>query len=292
MTTTTAFDTFTKLNYATFPVDEVPYSWVNEPPEGTKRTNAQLETHPTTISDLRGLTKSEYGLDLTGFDTVEHSSSLTYNDYENEETIKSTYYEEITELLKERLGAHRVVIFDHTIRRNRTSNEANIKDTPDSRQPVSRVHVDQTPKAGFRRVHDHTGADADALLKGRARLINVWRPLRGPVKDIPLAVADFRSVKLDDLVASQLIYSPENVGETFSVNYNPNHKWWYLSDMKPNELYLIKCFDSKSLAVPDVPNNGIASLTPHTAFVDERYVGQAVEPRQSIEVRALVFSDE
>lgn len=60
----------------------------------------------------------------------------------------------------------------------------------------------------------HTGDDAERLLRGRAQLINLWRPLRGPVLDVPLAFADARTLNKSDLVPSRLIY-PDREGQTF-----------------------------------------------------------------------------
>lgn len=98
----------------------------------------------------------------------------------------------------------------------------------------------------------------------------------------PLAVADYRSVDPDqDLVSTRHIYAHRE-GSTFSVKYNPGHKWYYLSDQTPDEVTLIKCFDS------DVDK---ARLTPHSAFRDSTSPSHAPQ-RQSIEVRALVFDTE
>jgi hypothetical protein len=38
------------------------------------------------------------------------------------------------------------------------------------------------------------------------QVINVWRPIRGPLRDAPLAMADGQTVEAGDLVASDLIY--------------------------------------------------------------------------------------
>jgi hypothetical protein len=46
-------------------------------------------------------------------------------------------------------------------------------------------------------------------------MINLWRPIRGPLRDAPLAMCDGRTVAPDDLVASDLIY-PSRRGETYS----------------------------------------------------------------------------
>jgi hypothetical protein len=55
-----------------------------------------------------------------------------------------------------------------------------------------------------RRVRDHLGADAGELLKHRFGIVNVWRPIRGPVQDSPLALCAARSFTDDDLIASDL----------------------------------------------------------------------------------------
>lgn len=81
-----------------------------------------------------------------------------------------------------------------------------------------------------------------------------------------------------DLLPVQLIY-PDRVGETFTVKPNDEHRWYYLHGQRPDEVMLIKCFDSKT--------DGRARRVPHSAFVNDATVDE--EPRESIEVRALVF---
>lgn len=69
---------------------------------------------------------------------------------------------------------------------------------------------------------------------------------------------------------------------TFSVKYNPNHHWYYLSNQTPEEVTLIKCYDSEV---------DRARLTPHSAFADTSSPPEAPH-RESIEVRVLVFDTE
>lgn len=91
-------------------------------------------------------------------------------------------------------------------------------------------------------------------------------------------------------------------GETYGVAPNDAHRFYYVKDMKPEEVLLIKCFDSWGRGV-DVGDgkegsvvNGekagemakIAACTPHTAFVDPA-TRDGAPGRQSIEVRCLVF---
>lgn len=131
------------------------------------------------------------------------------------------------------------------------------------------------------RVPFHLPDDADELVKGRVQIINVWRPIKTVLRD-PLAVADAHSVPDSDLVVTELIY-PTRRGETYAVRPNEGHKWHYKSGLTPEEVLLIKCFDSKT--------DGRARRVPHTAFVDSGAAPDA-PARESIEVRALVFHED
>ena len=113
--------------------------------------------------------------------------------------------------------------------------------SPDRRQPVPLVHVDQTTASSIARVHRHLPAsDAPKLLERRFQIINLWRPIANPAVDWPLALCDFRTVDLKkDTFPVALIY-PDREGETLGVKYNKNHKWKYLHGMTPEEIVLIK----------------------------------------------------
>jgi hypothetical protein len=198
-------------------------------------------------------------------------------DFYNEEEIKAVYYPAVEAFLRATLKADRVFIFDHTVRR-RVEGATDIRDGG-PRQPATRVHVDQTAVSGANRVREHLPDEAEELLKGRVQVINLWRPIRGPLRDSPLAMADGTTVAADDLIASDLIY-PNRRGETYSVKYNPNHRWFYFPEMTPDEALLLKCYDSAT--------DGRTRFGPHTAFVDPTTPADAA-PRESIEVRTLVF---
>ncbi len=182
-------------------------------------------------------------------------------------------------MITEATGASKVFIFDHTLRRRVRGAMDRAAGAP--RQPATRVHVDHTAKSGPQRVRDFFGDEAAALLRGRVQVINLWRPIRGPLRDAPLAVCDAASVAPDDLVPSDLVYQ-NRVGETYAVTYNPAHRWFYVPEMQPDEALLLKCFDSAT--------DGRARFAPHTAFEDPTAPAD-VPPRESIEIRTLVFHE-
>ena len=127
-------------------------------------------------------------------------------------------------------------------------------------------------------MRDHLGEEAPELLKRRFGIVNVWRPIRGPVQDSPLALCDAQTFTDEDLIASDLVYRHVR-GETSSVEYKPGHRWYYFSDMQPDEALLIRVHDSA--------DDGRARLSFHTSF--DNPLATDAPPRESIEVRALVF---
>ncbi|KAJ7916201.1 hypothetical protein B0H13DRAFT_1609641 [Mycena leptocephala] len=223
--------------------------------------------------------ESAASLDKTGFQLFKHPAKHTA--FTNDADIEKEYYPESIELIKRLTGASRVVLFDHTIRRRRPNE---IDSAPDKRQPVSQTHVDQTNKSAVDRVHRHLPAeDVPELLKHRFQVINLWRPISHPADDWPLTLCDFRSVDPPkDVMPVALVY-PDREGETFGVKYNPNQRWTYFSGVTPEELILIKCYDS-------LQDGSVALFTPHTAFSDPA-TPEGSPLRESIELRALVFYD-
>ncbi|KAF2848300.1 hypothetical protein T440DRAFT_537041 [Plenodomus tracheiphilus IPT5] len=238
-----------------------------------EETRRPFEVHPVTVQDIRGREK-DFTLDKNGFEIYRHTAQE--KDFIDEEQIKSVYYAETEQLLKEATGASRIFIFDHTIRRQAPGHSQTDRTL---RGPVQRVHIDQSYAAAFSRVPHHLPEEAEKLQRSRVQIINVWRPIKTVQRD-PLAVAEASSVDDESLVVTELIY-PNRRGETYAVKHDPGHRWFYKSGLTPDEVLLIKCFDSKL--------DGRARRVPHTAF---HVPGtEDKEGRESIEVRALVFHE-
>lgn len=251
-----------------------PVSYTFEPPPGVPWTSGALEPRRVTIGDARPLAAAgELSLDKSGFERIEHRSALS--DFSDDAVIRSLYYDESAQVLLKATGAEKVVVFDHTLRDSLNGSRA----TSSLREPVRRVHNDQTFVSGPRRVRDHLPADEAAQrIKHRFAIINLWRPL-DVVEQLPLALCDARSIAANDLVPSDLVYK-DKVGETFSFTHNPAHRWYYFPKLRPDEALLLKIYDSR--------DDGTARLTAHTAFEDPT-TPEGAAPRRSIELRALVF---
>jgi hypothetical protein len=261
-----------ELNYLG-PVEGRPFTYTYPPPAGQPRSNITAEPHRVAIRDLRPIA-GQVSLDREGFAVANGPSAL--RDFGDEAAIRAIYYPESARILQAATGAVRVHIFDHTIRRQVPGAEDR---SGAARQPVARVRVDHTEQSGPQRVRDLLPEEAEALLRGRVQIVNLWRPIAGPVRDMPLAVCDTTTVAPGDLVESGLIY-PDRRGETYQVRFNAAHRWYWLPEMTVEEALLLKVYDSA--------RDGVARFSPHTAFADPAAPPDA-PPRQSIELRALLF---
>jgi hypothetical protein len=238
------------------------------------RSNMTHEAHRVRIRSLRPI-QAELDLDRQGFELVEHRSAV--RDFWDDDEVREVYYPEAERLIAAETGASRVFIFDHLQRRRVPGLKDRAAGGP--RQPATRVHVDHTARSAPQRVRDLLPDEAEALLEGRVQVINMWRPIRGPLLDAPLAVCDARTVDPQDLVPADLVYR-HRVGETYSVTWNPAHRWYYAPEMRADEALLLKIADTRT----DVP----ARFMPHTSFTDPTTPPDAF-PRESIELRTLVF---
>ena len=72
---------------------------------------------------------------------------------------------------------------------------------------------------------------------------SVWKPLRGPLRDWPLALCDAASVQANDVTPADVVYDTK-VNENMQVHHDAAHKWYYLEDQDPSELLVFKQADS------------------------------------------------
>ena len=224
------------------------------------------------IEDIGGR-EHLFTLDRNGFAVIDAPTAVA--DLLDEQQVTTAYKAEVEALLQHALGAARVVMFDHTIR-------GPARPGAPVREPVKRMHNDYTWESAPQRVRDLLPEDAEALLRGRFAIVNLWRPIGLPAVDTPLAVCDAASLdEARDLVVNELIY-PDRVGQTFSVRWHPGHRWYYRRGLRPDQALLIKGYDSAG--------DGRARLSAHGAF-DDPETPPGTPPRQSIEVRPLVFWD-
>jgi hypothetical protein len=250
------------------------------PSSGRKIEAPPRERVPVPVYDCRPIA-DQLTLDEAGFQLLSHRSA--FRDFYDPERVRSEYYPETATLLKRATGALAVFIFDHNVRNQTRSDRGEVG----VREPVDGAHNDYTLSSGPRRIREILEENnALDLVDHRAALINVWRPIVGPVQDHPLAVCHARTTDIADFIPTDIqhylednLETPHLTGEIYSFQHSDAHRWFYVSDMQPDEVILLKCYDTA--------DDGRAIFTGHTGFRNPACPPDFT-PRESIEVRTVV----
>ncbi|MDH3279789.1 MAG: methyltransferase [Gammaproteobacteria bacterium] len=232
--------------------------------------------HVVTIHDMRPGAPT-CSLDREGFELWEHRTAV--RDFYDDAELDAVYDAELELLLRGATGAQRVITFDRT---RRSDGPAGARNPDGMRGPADRVHADYTVASGPQRAKDALGErEFDQVLASGGRIVqvNVWRPITGPVRRTPLAVADASSIRSDELVATDHVF-PDRVGEIYHLAYAPDQRFYWVPEMQRDEALLIKGWDSVA--------DGRAQFTPHGAFALPTQDSTGI-PRESIEVRTYVI---
>ncbi len=251
---------------------------------GIPTVRPEAAQHDVKISDARSIVSS-LRLDEQGFALFK--SPTGFCDFYNDAAVRDRYYPEVSHAMRALTGALEVIVFDHNVR----SAVRAARGETGVRVPVDQVHNDYTEESGPKRKREILdGAGRLDLIDRRVAFVNMWRPIIGPVQDNPLALCDARSVAPDDLVSTDIhhfgendLTTPRHRGQIYSVRHNPAHQWFFVSEMNPDEVLLLKCYDSR--------DDGRARFMPHTGFQNPS-CPEKFTPRESIEARTLVVFDE
>ncbi|KAF8600106.1 hypothetical protein BDV93DRAFT_589925 [Ceratobasidium sp. AG-I] len=251
------------------------------------------DTRDVAIRDLRGHSKEELdklglNFDNAGFQLVQgwgpggEKTAAQWADqaWDDEKWIIDNYYPYIESFLKHTMYPDaKVIVWDHTLRKRVARPEQDYESIP--AEVSLQTHIDQTYWAAKERIRMYYGQETcDRVSAGEARAIicNVWRPLRGPVVERPLAAADRRTIDPERDMNMTLPAPPGcRTGESQMLRHHPDQKWYYVSKMQPDECLLLKIFDSK-----------VGLGTPHSAFRDPNTPPDAL-PRWSMEVRTVIL---
>ena len=250
-----------------------PVNYAYDPPAGVPRRSGKYVAQTVAIRNGRELL-SKFSLDTNGFVLTEHETAV--KDFYDPDEVKSVYYPEVR--APDKAGNRRRARGGIRSHRAQSGCSRNAAKRALARRPSS---CTTTTASNLRRAASATicrkkliacsriaspksTSGARFAARSKARL---WRCAT------PAAWAP------EDIVPIDLVYR-ERVGEIFGFLYNPKHRWYYFPRMERNEAILLKCYDSK--------DDGRARFTAHTSFEDPNSPPNAA-PRESIEVRALVF---
>ncbi|MDE0420949.1 MAG: CmcJ/NvfI family oxidoreductase [Gammaproteobacteria bacterium] len=239
---------------------------------GSRRANTAK--HVVEIHDARdALRRGDITLDANGFALLRHASAV--RNFRDDEQIRDIYYPEILALAKRTTGARDVVITQHVVR---------TEDTSDFNKAYARfLHCDYTledPRGLAERALARRDLDIGNYSNCEFAWFNTWQPFDHTVDRNPLAVVDASTVSTED-VLDYYYTGYGQKGKSAMPLRDPAHRFYYVPRMKTDELLFLKQLDTRE---------GVSKVCPHTSFDDATSPADA-PPRRSIEVRVMAVFD-
>ncbi len=262
---------------------------------GAEANTGTYAPYTTQIRDGRSIA-DHFSLDKHGF-VLGHHVSQVKNFLDNDE-VGAVYPDEVAAMIKEMTGADlvfpqgwmvrtpgelakqkKIEGYQHQGGIQPQAGEAHCDFAPDVAEVVAQKYYEQVCPGG----------------KPYKRFISAsfWRCFSDGPQDWPLAVCDGRSVTkgegikntlvvVDEIPSMEEMKAPipgeENMLAAHIYQFNPEHRWWYFSNMNRDEFLYFKFYDSDS---------GVTQQVPHTAFFDNH--AQNPNVRMSIEMRTMAY---
>ncbi|KAJ8133602.1 hypothetical protein O1611_g19 [Lasiodiplodia mahajangana] len=234
--------TLTFFERGSWPAHERPYELLFLPPDSSFPVSNYrvIQVPDVPIYDLRPL-KDTLSLDREGFLMANINTRMEYEDYFDREKLKTIYIPEIKIFLKRKLGVKAIYVHECVIRQS----DGKGRHSGSFGQPIPNVHTDYTHDYALELLEQLTGdkSQAEAIKGSRIQMLNIWKPLRGPLRNWPLALCDLRSLSRDDVVTFDEVHAGA-VLESQQVIYNSSQKWYYLPNQDPDEIIVFKSMDS------------------------------------------------
>ncbi|MEI9997421.1 MAG: CmcJ/NvfI family oxidoreductase [Rhizomicrobium sp.] len=259
---------------------------------------------PQTMRDARRIGEYYPGLSPTSPECMDrlgvslaHLESKCTNFYDSAE-VERVFYPEIEKLLLEFFpGATDVLVYNHDVfdkdyTGDRTEDQEK-KNPGVNAGYANLVHNDLNDNSGrvrcrelltknlrnFGREMQYTNEEADRKMSRRFMSINLAKPME-TVEQFPFVLCAWPSFADQPYITNYRIYD-DRVGETTRFTYRPDHEWYWFPQQKPNEVSILKCYDS-------VTDGSVSRWSFHTACVDPTAPANA-RCRKNVVVRSYVF---
>ena len=270
-----------------------------------ERDNARRSLYfPQVLRDARRISEYHNGLnpmtsecmDRLGL-SLAHCESKCENFYDAEE-VERVFYPEIERLLLEFFPdavdalVYNHDVFDKEYQGDRTEDQDK-KNPGVNASYANLVHNDLNDNSGrvrcrelltqnlrnFGRTQNFTQAQADKKMSRRFMSINLAKPME-TVEQNPFVLCAWPSFSDQPYINNYRVYD-DRVGETTRFTYRPEHEWYWLPQQQPNEVSMLKCYDS-------VTDGSVSRWSFHSACVDSTAPEDA-RCRKNVVVRSFVF---
>lgn len=259
---------------------------------------------PHVLRDARRIAEYYPGLSPTSPECMDQLGvSLAYlesrcsNFYDSAE-VERVFYPEIEKLLLDFFpGATDALVYNHDVfDKDYTGDRTEDQDAKNpgvNAQYANIVHNDLNDNSGrvrcrelltrnlrnFGRQVHYTEAEADAKMSRRFMSINLAKPME-TVEQFPFVLCAWPSFASQSYITSYRIYD-DRVGETTRFTNSPDHEWYWFPQQKPNEVSMLKCYDS-------ITDGSVSRWSFHSACIDPTAPADA-RCRKNVVVRSFVF---
>lgn len=250
---------------------------------GKELNTGVYAAHEVTIRNAR--LAGPFSLDQHGFCLSRHATQISA--WEQNYTADSPYASEVRAVVKRLTGADLVIPMGGMMRDSMQTSDT-------VQPPAAEAHVDFTRRSAERiaeRLYRRDQPDGSGYRRFLA--FSLWRALSAPPQDTPLALCEGRSVRDDEgtpntkvdvaeIPTGEALFAPiegeADMTAATIFHHSPDHRWWYFPDMTPDEVVLIKFYDS---------DHSTAWRCPHTAFRD--HSRPDAQRRRSMEFRGIAY---
>ncbi len=259
---------------------------------------------PQVMRDARRIEEYYPGLSPTSPESMDrlgvslaHIESKCQNFYDSGE-VERVFYPEIEQLLLDFFpGATDALVYNHDVfDKDYTGDRTEDQDAKNpgvNANYANLVHNDLNDNSGrvrcrelltknlrnFGREQHYTEAEADAKMSRRFMSINLAKPME-TVEQYPFVLCAWPSFADQPYVNNYRIYD-DRVGETTRFTHRADHEWYWIPQQQPNEMSMLKCYDS-------ITDGSVSRWSFHTACVDPT-VPLDAPCRKNVVVRSYVF---
>lgn len=263
---------------------------------GVEVNTGRYAPYDVIVRDGRTIQR-HFTLDRHGFELADCPTDIV--DFYDKDEMNRVYPDEAAKYIQANTGADFVVPMGWMIRNSGDIAQYQPKDDQPYvhaggvQPPAGEAHIDTEPGRADRQaraIYQKFRPDGP----GYKRFIysSFWRTFSPGPQDCPLALCDHRSVGddegtpnvlhiVDKIPVGDALFAPmdDDAQPAAAIfEHNPNHRWWYFSDMNRDEALVLKFHDS---------DHTVAWRTPHTAFWDTSFPDRRV--RESVELRSMAF---
>ncbi|KAF5004780.1 hypothetical protein FDECE_8737 [Fusarium decemcellulare] len=237
---------------ASFPVGNI---------QGAKSNNHIFDIKPIIVRDLRNQ-HLELELDTHGACFLKAKTSLKAEEASDASTVAmKKYAAEVVAIIKDRFPHYvDIQLMDFQVRKRSPNFPHGGGQLAEFTQPATVPHTDFS-------VH----GNPVSLTRD-----SVWKVLKGPNDDWPLAVCDFSSIDWENDTTANDAVLLQRTGENWLLHHSDRHRWYYLGRMGEDDLIVLRSTDSA----------GKWPCSFHVAFYNPMATD---DPRESVELRVVAF---